>query len=148
MKLKKVHDATAAGLTELLKNAMAEIIPGLGTTQYIVGFGADGVSVNMGVRKDIAVRLQDDYPRHLPIHCFNHRLELAVKDALSKTFHDDVIDILTSLYYLYHASGKRQREVQELTNIKMAYKNPRSVMEPVGSSISCKPLKHYSIHTG
>ena len=30
MKLKKVHDATAAGLTELLKDA---IIPGLGTTQ-------------------------------------------------------------------------------------------------------------------
>ena len=31
MKLKKVHDATAAGLTELLKDTMAEIIPGLGT---------------------------------------------------------------------------------------------------------------------
>ena len=62
MKLKKVHDATAAGLTELLKDTMAEIIPGLGTTQYIVKFGADGASVNMGVRKGIPVRLQDEYP--------------------------------------------------------------------------------------
>ena len=70
MKLKKVHDATAAGLTELLKDTMAEIIPGLGTTQYIVGFGADGASVNMGVRKGIAVRLQDEYPWLLPIHCY------------------------------------------------------------------------------
>ena len=96
MKLNKVHDATAAGLTELLKDTMAEIIPGLGTTQYIVKFGADGASVNMGVRKGIAVRLQDEYPWRLPIHCFNHRLELAVKDALSKTFYDDIIDTLTS----------------------------------------------------
>ena len=74
MKLKKVHDATAAGLTELLKDTMAEIIAGLGTTQYIVGFGTDGASVNMGVRKGIAVRLQDEYPWLLPIHCFNHRV--------------------------------------------------------------------------
>ena len=117
MKLNKVYDATAAGLTELLKDTMAEIIPGLGKTQYIVGFGADGASVNMGVRKGIAVRLQDEYPWLLPIHCFNHRLELAVKDALSKMFYDDIIDTLTLLYYFYHASGKRQRELQELANI-------------------------------
>ena len=71
----------------------------------------------MGVRKGIAVRLQDEYPWLLPIHCFNPCLELVVKDALSKTFYDDIIDTLTSLYYFYHASGKRQREVQELANI-------------------------------
>ena len=29
--------------------------------QHLVGFGADGASVNMGTRKGVAARLREDY---------------------------------------------------------------------------------------
>ena len=79
MKLKMVHDATAA---DRQNYTIAEI---MGTTQVVVGFGADGTSVNMGIRKGIAVRLQDKHLWLLPIHCFNHSLELAINYTLSTT---------------------------------------------------------------
>ena len=72
----------------------------MGITQIVVGFGADGTSVNMGIRKGIVVRLQDKHLWLLPIQ------------SQSCSFYNT----LTLLHYFYHASGKEQSEVHELAS--------------------------------
>ena len=41
--------------------------------------------MNMGSINGLAAKLRNDSPWLLVIHCFNHRLELAVKDAFKGT---------------------------------------------------------------
>lgn len=46
---------------------------------------ADWASVNTGARGDLAGLLREDMSWLMAMHCLNHRLELAVKDALKGT---------------------------------------------------------------
>ena len=46
--------------------------------------------------------------------CLAHRLELAIKDALTGTVFDTVDDMLLRLYYLYNKSSKKFREIQDI----------------------------------
>ena len=114
VKMASVSDGTAEGLTSLLLNTVATV--GLDDTSKhtMVGFGADGASVNMGKKKGVAARLGVDKPWLVTVHCFNHRLELAVKDAFAGTFYTDVFDTFTQIYYLYNNSPKRLRELAAL----------------------------------
>lgn len=96
----------------LLSETTAEMA--LKKNQYMVGFGADGASVNMGLMQGVAAKLRKDQPWILSVHCFNHHLELAVRNVLKNTYFEEVITIITQLYYLYHNSPKRLREVEEL----------------------------------
>ena len=41
------------------------------------------------------------------VHCFNHRLELAIKDAFTTKFYHTIDEMLIKLYYLYQKSPKR-----------------------------------------
>ena len=43
-----------------------------------------------------------DAPWLSAFHCFNHNLELAVKDTFDKTFLKAVDNMLLKLHYLYH----------------------------------------------
>ena len=81
LKMASVSDGTAKGLTRLFLDTVAGV--GLDDTSKhtMVGFGADGASVNMGRKKGAAARLRVDKPWLVTVHWFNHRLELAVKDA-------------------------------------------------------------------
>ena len=74
LKMASVSDGTAEGLTSLLLNTVATV--GLHDTSKhtMVGFGADGASVNMGKKKGVAARLGVDKPWLVTVHCFNHRL--------------------------------------------------------------------------
>ena len=76
LKMASVSDGTAEGLTRLLLETVAAV--GLDDTSKhtMVGFGADGASVNMG-KKGVAARLRVDKPWLVTVHCFNHRLELS-----------------------------------------------------------------------
>ena len=88
------------------------------TKKFLVGFGADGASVNMGVKTGVSTRLQKGVsPWLVSVHCFNHRLELSVRDAFAQSPVDDVIDMLRQLYYLYRNSPKRLRELKDLADI-------------------------------
>ena len=51
-------------------------------------------------------------PWLLTVHCFNHRLELGVKDAFTgiKAF-EDIDEMLLKLYYFYQKSPKRLRDL-------------------------------------
>ena len=49
----------------------------------LVSCTADGASVNFGVYRGVLTQMREDQqPWMLSIHCVNHRLELAVKDAM------------------------------------------------------------------
>jgi len=47
-----------------------------------VDFGADGASALLGSKSGVAVQLKAKFPLIISWHCFNHRLELAVSDAV------------------------------------------------------------------
>ena len=46
--------------------------------------------------------------------CFAHRLELALKDALSKSYFTTVDELLFRIYYLYEKSPKKCHELNEV----------------------------------
>ena len=54
------------------------------------GINVDRASVNLGYHKGVAARLKKGASWLLAVHCYNHRLELAVQDAFSrlKAFED------------------------------------------------------------
>ena len=114
LKMASVSDGTAEGLTILLLDTVAAA--GLDDTSKhtMVGFGADGASVNMGRKKGVAARLRVDKPWLVTVHCFNHRLELAVKDAFAGSYYTELFKIFTQIYYLYNNSPNRLRELAAL----------------------------------
>ncbi len=55
----------------------------------MVAATADGASVNFGIYQGVLTQLKSTRPWLLTIHCVNHRVELAVKDAMKvKPFED------------------------------------------------------------
>ena len=49
------------------------------------------------------------------MHCFNHRLELATKDAFTTfTIYHNIDEMFTKLYYFYQESPKRLQQLREL----------------------------------
>ncbi|XP_046852248.1 zinc finger protein 862-like [Xenia sp. Carnegie-2017] len=85
--------------------------------RQLAALNVDGASVNLGSINGLAAKLRKDSPWLLTIHCFNHRLELAVKDAFKGTEFDEVDELLTKLYYLYQKSAKRYRELKGFSEI-------------------------------
>ena len=47
------------------------------------------------------------------IHCFNHRVELALKDVFRTTSFEEVDSMLCKLYHLYQKSTKRLSQLRE-----------------------------------
>ena len=64
-----------------------------------------------------------DVDHVLKVWCFAHRLELAIKDDFKSTYMTTVIDTLTSIYYFYEASAKRNREVEDIADIIASFGN-------------------------
>ena len=51
--------------------------------------------------------VRDEAPWVEIVHCFNHKLELVIKDAFATTiFYRNIDEMLTKLYYLYQKSPK------------------------------------------
>jgi len=53
----------------------------------LIGSSADGASVNLGEKANVAAKLKEDTPRLIDIHCLPHRLELALH-LIWKTHHN------------------------------------------------------------
>ena len=50
-------------------------------------------------------------------HCFNYRLELAIKDVFTTTtFYHNIDEMLIKLYYLYQKNPKRLQQLRELND--------------------------------
>ena len=82
-----------------------------------IAFVSDGASVLVGKISGVATRLCEQYPRIFTWHCQNHRLELAVADALEDSTEMNHLKIyVTSLYSLFSQSAKNQRELCDLSS--------------------------------
>ena len=102
----------AKGILDFITKAFERI--GLENyTDGLVGLNVDGASVNLGKHRVVATRLKEVAPWLIAVHCFNHRLELGVKDAFTgiKAF-EDVDELLLKLYYFYQKSPKRLRDLR------------------------------------
>ena len=118
LKNKAIKNANAEGLKTLLKKSLEEM--GLNDYEHrLVGLGVDGAAVNFGRKRGLVQLLKSDIPSlNIGVHCFSHRLELAVKDALSTTFlGGDLVTLQTSLFYFYSKSSKRLRDLKKLGEI-------------------------------
>jgi hypothetical protein len=98
----------------------------------LIYLSADGASVNSGKESGLIAQLQAEHEWILFVWCFSHRLELALKDALND-FTSPVDESLMHLYYLYHKSSKKLRELKHL------YKDIKGDFEMFGDGV--KPLK-------
>lgn len=113
--LRDIASATAAGLVTVVTKVCDDM--GLKYKSQLVGFMADGASVNFGVKSGVIAMLRRDVPWLVGIHCLSHRLELALKSAFSGTYMDELCELLISLYYLYHNSPKRMRGLEDLAKV-------------------------------
>ena len=78
--VKALSKADAAGTVRAILSALETECECSDWKAKLVGLGADGAAVNMGIRSGAAKRLQDDHVPHLvPVHCCAHRVELAIK---------------------------------------------------------------------
>ena len=98
----------------------------------LIYLSADGASVNSGKESGLIAQIRAEHEWVLFVWCFSHRLELALKDAL-KDFTDPVDESLMHLYYLYHKSSKKLRE------LKCLFKDIKGDFEMFGDGV--KPLK-------
>ncbi|KAJ3587449.1 hypothetical protein NHX12_011046 [Muraenolepis orangiensis] len=82
--------------------------------EILIGFFSDGASVMLGVKSGVGKLLQDDFPGIILWHCLNHRLELAVDQALDVTGGTkDFQAFMDSLYSLYSQSPKNMWQLSE-----------------------------------
>ena len=58
------------------------------------------MSVNFGVKTGLTTRLSVQRPWIIKIHCVNHRVELAIKEAITKTEFSKVDDFYHSTTFL------------------------------------------------
>ena len=67
-----------------------------------------------GSHSGVAKKVQQAFPNVILWHCFNHRLELAVGDAIAEISGINHFKILfDTLYHIYHSSGKNKQELEE-----------------------------------
>ena len=116
LSIQPAANANAEGLQECINKAFQ----GIGIIQAhkrLLGLNVDGASVNMGIRNGLGARMKELSPWLQVVHCFNHRLELAIKDAFQTTTFSKIDDMLTKLYYLYQKSPKRLRELKAMAEV-------------------------------
>jgi len=79
-----------------------------------IGLGVDGASVMLGKKAGVAVKLKAKFPLLVSWHCFNHRLELSVHDAIKSCSEGNHFKMfIDSLYATYSASPKCLRELSQ-----------------------------------
>ncbi|XP_045165902.2 zinc finger protein 862-like [Mercenaria mercenaria] len=71
----------------------------------MTSFASDGPSVMTGKKNGVVAKLKKDNPRVIPVHCLNHRLQLAVSKAFGSVREIDSVDeILIAIWKYYHFS--------------------------------------------
>ena len=69
--------------------------------------------VNTGIHRVLGVKIKEDVLWLMLVHCFNNPLELAIKDAVSGTFFDEIEVMLRKIYCLYKISPKWLHELSK-----------------------------------
>ena len=130
--IESVKVANSAGLKETLEKAFLRF----GFKNYydkLVGLNLDGASTNMSRMNGLGKLIRDEAPWVEIVHCFNNRLELAIKDAFTITTFSHIIDeMLTKLYIFIR---KARKVSNNLENLMMLTKNQfQGQQKPMGHS--------------
>lgn len=115
VKTQPVKHAHADGILEAIETSMDSIDPGWEWKHRLIATGSDGASVNMGKTRSVTAFLKRDIPHLIPMHCVNHRLELAVLDAIRNRDGQllaEVKSMLVMIHKHYHYSAKAVRELK------------------------------------
>ena len=103
-------ESVKSGDAEGIKASIEEAFSIIGLTSFaekLTGLNVDGASVNTGIHLRLGALLKQRSPWLQVIHCFNHRMELALKDAFSTASFSKIDEILMKLHYLHQKSPKR-----------------------------------------
>ena len=107
----------------------------LAADAVLVGVSTDGAAVNISEINGMKGKMQSKLPWLMWQWCYGHRLELACKDALCSKVIKDVMELLLRLYYLYHKSPKKLRELEGIiADLREAYSFPIGGNVPVRCS--------------
>ena len=120
------------GDADRLKDCISKAFERIGITKFserLLGLNVDGANVNTGTHKGLGAKIKEEADWLQLVHCFNHCLELALKDAFSNSRFKAVEEFLNEIYSLYQTSTKRYRELKR-------------VAESYGETIP-KPTKAY-----
>ena len=109
------YDGTGA---EALKNGIDKIFEKEGHlliqnyNKKIVSFTSDGASVNTGQNEGLMTRMKRDRRDWLvPIHCVNHRVEMAIKESFDELPFLAVDKLYITLINLFKNSGAIKPDV-------------------------------------
>lgn len=99
----------------------------------VMALGSDGAAVMMGVRNGVGKKFKDVNAMLVHIHCYAHRLALAVSQASFaveqlKTYQETV----NSIYFYFHNSAQRYNKLREIYSLLeddnlISLKQPHSV---------------------
>ena len=85
--------------------------------KHVVSATSDGASVNTGIYKGVLTQLKAERPWLTTIHCVNHRIELALKDATNVPFLRNAELLYLTIYNLLRRSGALKEEVKEAAEV-------------------------------
>ena len=113
--LVELESQRAAGIEEALLNCLTTAgFSEEWLQKNWVSFVCDGASVMLGKKTGVATRLTARYPNLFTWHCMNHRLELAVSDAVDEVQAVNHFKVfMDKIHNLYSQSSKNARELQE-----------------------------------
>ena len=112
LSIESVDNATATGVLSSLTTAFEKYVVLL-FEKSLLGLNCDRASVNLGQFGGLGALIRA--PWLGLVHFFNHRIELALKDASENSVFAKIETMLMKLYYLYQKSPKRYRELKELS---------------------------------
>ena len=113
--LVEVKSTSSENILTAMLNKLGELsMDNAWLQDHLICFVSDGASNMTGKNSGVARRLQDLFPNIILWHCANHRLELAVGDAIKDA--DGINNFrvfMDKLFTLYHASPKNRYELQD-----------------------------------
>jgi len=100
-------------LSELSKNGFDKTY----MQKNLVSFTSDGTSVMLGKKNGVGTQMKTMFPQIILWHCLNHRLELAVADAIdSVNGFSPMKSLFSKLHSIYSYSPKLTRELTGISN--------------------------------
>ena len=107
--IESVENANAEGV----KKSIEDAFQGLGLTSLenrLVVINLDGASVNVGKKCGVATLLKESLTWLEVVHCFNHRLKLALKDIFQDIESFQMIDEMLMKTYLYQNFARKAKK--------------------------------------
>ncbi len=107
------------GIAETVFNALRHCLLDFGVSdEQLICFSSDGASIMMGSKSDVAARLKEVNPEIVPIHCVDHRLSLAVSQAVNGIQYLTKFQSTVSTIFTYFRNSSlrcnKLKEIQEV----------------------------------